>query len=69
MLVGHEEHMTEEDGMKVMKEFLLLCKRRHGELDQILIFEDIYKTAVVDYLKGVFYSKDTHDLRDVYWMD
>ena len=65
LLVTHEEHMREEDVFKVMREFLSLCKRHHSDLNQILIFEDIYKNEVIDYLKGVFYSKDPHDLQNL----
>ena len=48
-----------------MKEFWSLCKSHLGDLNQILILEDIYKKTIVDYLKGIFYSKDTSNLQEL----
>ena len=55
--------MRQDDVSKVMREFLSLCRRYRSDLNQILKFEDIYKNKVIDYLKGVFNSKDAHDLQ------
>ena len=63
VLVGQQKYLSEEDAFKLMKEFLALCKRHLRDQNQILKLEDIYKKTIVDYLKGIFYSKDTSDLQ------
>ena len=62
-MVGQQKYLSEEDVFKLMKEFLALCKRHLRDQNQILKLEDIYKKTIVDYLKGIFYSKDTSDLQ------
>ena len=62
-MTDHEEHTDEQDFSKVMKDLLLLCKHHRPDLNQIFAFEQTYKNTIINYLKNLFYSKETRDLQ------
>ena len=56
--------MNEQDIFRVMKECLLQCKRHRPDLYEILKLEEKYENTIIDYLKNLFYSKETCDLQE-----